>query len=149
MRVPFIVRWPGRIAPGATPDTMISIVDIFATVAELVGGAAPADGETAPDSVSFGGVLTGADADTAARMSMVVTNVQGIFALRRGPWKYIEGEFAETWPQEKRNTDFQGQAVRQLYHLEDDPAETHNVLDAHPEVAAALQAELDALRAKP
>jgi len=69
---------------------------------------------------------------------MVVTNAQGIYAIRQGGWKYIEGELPATWKGNRKNT-LQGQALRQLYHIENDPQEQHNVIDAHPEIAEKMQ----------
>ena len=76
---------------------------------------------------------------------MVVTNAQGIFALRHGPWKYIEGQLPATWKGNRKGT-YQGQAVRQLYLLDEDPSEQHNVIEAHPDVAETLQNMLAAVR---
>ncbi len=51
-RVPFIVRWPGRIAPGSSSDQLVCLTDIFATCAEAISGdSLPA--YVAEDSFSF------------------------------------------------------------------------------------------------
>ena len=47
-RVPFIVRWPGRVKPG-TSDALVSQVDFLASFAALVKQ--PLAGARAPDSV--------------------------------------------------------------------------------------------------
>ena len=123
---------------------MTNLVDSFATIFEAIEGAEHPREQMAPDSLSFYGVFRQAQA--APRKSMAVTNAQGIFAVRKGPWKFIEGELPQTWPENKRKGDFEGQAVRQLFHLVNDPGEKDNVIDAHPEVAESLQLELDAIR---
>jgi N-sulfoglucosamine sulfohydrolase len=43
IRVPFIVRWPGNIQPGAHTDAIISLVDVLPTFIELAGGPAHPD----------------------------------------------------------------------------------------------------------
>jgi arylsulfatase A-like enzyme len=43
LRVPFIFRWPGRIAPGGVTNEILHIVDLFATLARLSGAAVPTD----------------------------------------------------------------------------------------------------------
>jgi uncharacterized sulfatase len=53
--VPFIVRWPGKVAPGSTSAAMISLIDVTPTFVELAGGEAPKD----IDGRSFAAVLLG------------------------------------------------------------------------------------------
>ncbi|MBL8239666.1 MAG: sulfatase [Bryobacterales bacterium] len=55
LRVPFIARWPGRIAPGAVTEAMISFVDVTPTLVDIAGGKPP----SSLDGRSFQGVLTG------------------------------------------------------------------------------------------
>jgi arylsulfatase len=43
IRVPFMIRWPGRIAPGRVSDEMVHGVDLFPTIAHLTGASVPAD----------------------------------------------------------------------------------------------------------
>ena len=54
-RVPTIVKWPGLVAPGTTSRAMVSLVDVLATLAEIVGRPLPED--AGEDSVSFLPVL--------------------------------------------------------------------------------------------
>lgn len=42
-RVPFIVRWPGYVKPGTTCSQIISLTDVMATVAAIIGAKLPAD----------------------------------------------------------------------------------------------------------
>lgn len=55
LRVPFIARWPGRIAPGAVTEAMISFVDVTPTLVDIAGGKPP----SSLDGRSFQGVLKG------------------------------------------------------------------------------------------
>jgi arylsulfatase len=43
LRVPLIVRWPGRVAAGQVTDETIHVTDLFSTVIRAAGGEAPAD----------------------------------------------------------------------------------------------------------
>ena len=43
IRVPFMIRWPGRIAPGQVSDELVHGVDLFPTIAHLTGASVPAD----------------------------------------------------------------------------------------------------------
>ena len=146
LRVPFVLRWPARLPAGATSSTMINLVDVFATVAELLDGKPHAKTDFASDSISFCDALLHPERPSVpGRTDMVVTNAQGISALRQGPWKYIEGQFPETW-KGNRKSRLQGQALRQLYHLVKDPQEQHIRIDDYPELADKMQKMLDTIR---
>jgi arylsulfatase A-like enzyme len=146
VRVPFVARWPGKIQAGSCSSTMINLTDVFATVVELLEGQATFAADVAPDSISFAqSLLSPNESSDKGRTDMIVTNAQGVFALRQGPWKYIEGQLPATWKGNRKNT-FQGQAVRQLYDLNRDPQEQHNVIEAHPEIAETMQKLLVTLR---
>ena len=146
VRVPFVVRWPKNIPNGMVSPSMINLVDVFATVAELIDGKPFNETGAAPDSVSFcQSLLHPNHQSNTGREEMVVTNAQGIFALRQEPWKYIEVELPENWKR-NRNGAFQGQAIRQLYHIVNDPKEEKNVIDANPVVAEKMQKRLNVIR---
>lgn len=148
VRVPFVVRWPDKLKAGAVSTAMINLADVFASVVEIIDGTPPATKGVAPDSYSFYQALVQPDTTRkTSRTAMVVTNAQGIFAIRQGPWKYIEGKLPETW-KGSRQSSYQGQAERQLYHLADDPAERSNVIERHPDIADALQRTLETIRSE-
>ena len=56
-RIPLLVRWPGRVKAGSTSDQLVSLVDLTATCAELVGARLPDN--AAEDSISMLSVLLG------------------------------------------------------------------------------------------
>jgi arylsulfatase len=43
LRVPFIARWPGKIAPGRVSNEMVHVTDLFTTLAAVAGAQVPAD----------------------------------------------------------------------------------------------------------
>jgi arylsulfatase A-like enzyme len=65
---------------------------------------------------------------------MIVHSPNGNFAIRRGPWKYIEGKPSPTLKRIARRDEF----VAQLYNLHDDPGEQNNLLREYPGVANRL-----------
>lgn len=143
-RVPLIVRTPGEYhaAGGMVSDALVNLTDIFATVADLVGGGAVLPPGAGPDSISFLSALR-ADGAASQRNSTVTANVNGIVAIRSGDWKWIEGVLP---------AGFQGDSPAdesrpQLYNLHDDPGETRNVSRQHPDIVERLQMELEAIRA--
>ncbi|MFZ5830154.1 MAG: sulfatase family protein, partial [Planctomycetota bacterium] len=88
-RVPFIVRWPGKVQPGTTSDALVSLTDVMATLAGLWD--APIAGHAVGDSVSFLPVLSGES--KTARESMVYQGFEtGLTALRKGPWVYVPAQ---------------------------------------------------------
>ncbi len=144
-RVPFIVRWPGHVPAGSVCTRMINLVDIYATVAEILGEELPSPEVAAPDSISFLPLLLDPNAP-GRRKSMIVHSAAGVFAIRQGPWKYIEGKpFGDVPPaQLKNNPEYRAQ----LYNLEEDPGETKDLLEAFPEQAKRLADLLEEYRTK-
>ncbi|MFN3241894.1 MAG: sulfatase-like hydrolase/transferase [Planctomycetota bacterium] len=128
-RVPFVVRWPGRIAPGSRSAQTICFPDVLATCAELAGAEVP-DG-AAEDSISFAPQLLG----TEPQQRRTVTVLKhGATVVREGDWKWIAHHGSGGFTR-KADT---GPARGQLYDLAADPGETDNVYAQHPDVVARL-----------
>ena len=139
-RVPFFARWPGQIEPGSTREEVISLTDVFATVAEIVGKELP--NNAAEDSFSLLPLLRG---KPWARPRAAVTHhsIQGMFAIRDGRWKLVAGNGSGG------REDPIGQPFERPYQLFDiasDPSEQSNVYDQHPAVAQRLERELERIR---
>lgn len=145
VRVPFIARWPGHIQEATISDRMINLVDIYATVQELVSGKVLAPEKAASDSYSFYDELIGKRKDNSVRPHMVVNDAIGVQAIRKGPWKYIEGVSAAPLS-EGRKKNLASRLQPQLYNLETDVAETKNVVKDHPEIYQDMQSTLDQIR---
>jgi arylsulfatase A len=88
-RVPFIARWPGRFTPGAVCTETICLTDLMATVAAIVGHPLPDD--AAEDSYNILPALTGEPHDSPIRGAVIHHSSTGMFAIRDGKWKLIEG----------------------------------------------------------
>ena len=73
---------------------------------------------------------------------MILHSVDGNFAIRKGPWKYVEGKAGPT----VRRTSRPEELGRQLYNLRDDPPERENIIDTHPQVAERLAKLLETHR---
>jgi hypothetical protein len=135
-KVPFVVRWPGKVAAGSTAKQTV-VVDILATTAEIVGAPLPPKETGAEDSRSFLPVLLGS-ADAKGREDMIVHSADGTFALRKGRWKWIEGVPVDEIADGARKAR-KAQFRPQLFDLQADPAETKDVSAEHPEVVAELK----------
>lgn len=140
-RVPFIVRWPGKVQAGSSSAALICLTDMFATFAEIVGASAPKEAE---DSVSFLPVLQGRSQQ--ARQSVVHHSIDGTFAMREGKWKLIPALGSHGFSTPK---DVQPEAdgpKGQLYDLEADPGETRNLWLERRDEASRLSALLQDLQ---
>jgi arylsulfatase A len=147
-RVPLVVRPPrppdGGVGGGTVTDQLVSLVDVLPTVADVVGLPLPAG--AAPDGVAFGAVLDAGAPERTPRDHVVLHSEAGVFGLRAGQWKLIEGtEGSGGWPPPAGGPPVAG-APGQLYDLGSDPGETTNRYAARPDVVRALTALLDAER---
>lgn len=137
-RVPFVVRWPGRIAPGTTSGQLICLMDFMATCAEMLGATLPA--QAAEDSISFLPALLGRPGP-AARTNLIHHSINGSFAIREGPWKLLLCPDSGGWSEPRPGSpEAKALPSLQLYHLEKDLGETENLQATHPEVVGRLSA---------
>jgi arylsulfatase A-like enzyme len=121
--VPFIVRWPGHITPGAVSDYVGYFPDAFPTLAELAGTTPPGG----LDGVSLLPTLLGESAAGRAQKQHAVFYWEDprSHAVRSGDWKAIQ-------PGPK--------ASYELYNLAEDLEEKHDLAAKHPEILARLKA---------
>ena len=93
LRVPLIVRWPGKIAPGVTMDAPVVLTDLMPTLMEAAG-LDPAKTTGPLDGVSLSKMLAGGAAPDRALFWHFpnYTNQGGrpAGAMREGNWKLIE-----------------------------------------------------------
>jgi len=135
-RVPFLVRWPGRVKAGSKTDQLTCLVDVTATLAEIVGTKLP--DTAAEDSVSFLPTLIDQTAKSG-RTTLVSHSINGSFAIRDGSWKLClcpgSGGWSKPLPGAK---DAANLPPNQLYDLSVDIGEQTNLQDRHPETIMRL-----------
>lgn len=138
-RIPFIVRWPGRVQPGSHCDQLICLTDLFASLVQLTGSEIPAG--TCEDSVSFLPALAGETIEST-RKGVIHHSISGHFAYRTGRWKLILARGSGGWssPTEKEVAKDAPQA--QLYDLQEDPSEKNNLYLEKPDLANQLLTQL-------
>lgn len=138
-RVPTIVRWPAGIKPG-TSDALMNQVDLYASLARLVGG--KLDANDAPDSFDL------LDSWLGKKKQGRETMLEESFTLsvRNGDWKFIAAQTKPT-PDWLANKDIEVglQNSPQLFNLKTDPAESNNVVQKYPDKAAEMQRLLDGI----
>ncbi|CAA6689539.1 MULTISPECIES: hypothetical protein [unclassified Lentimonas] len=135
------MRWPGHVAAGSSSDQLICLTDLFATTSDITGVASPAG--SAEDSVSFLPALSGAEIVTT-RAGVIHHSVTGHFAYRQGKWKLLLAKGSAGWTGPKENELPEDAPKAQLYDMENDPGETTNLYESHPEVAQRLLTQLEA-----
>jgi arylsulfatase A-like enzyme len=133
-RVPFIVRWPGRVRPG-TSKALLSQVDLIASLAALVGRSDLV--AVVPDSRDHLAALLG---DDPVGRETLIEHAGGL-SVRRGKWKLIPPSNGPR-KQGPTNTELGNDKVPQLYDLDADTGETRNLAEEHPEVVEQLRKDL-------
>jgi arylsulfatase A len=126
IRVPLLVRWPGKIKPGTVSDLPGYFPDVMPTLADLAGATARLP---KTDGISLVPTLLGRAGQRrheflyweAASANQTVTQQ----AVRWGDWKAVRGRTATEW---------------ELYDLKKDEKETTNVVAQHPEVMRKIHA---------
>ncbi|WP_158285096.1 sulfatase family protein [Arenibacter aquaticus] len=129
VRTPFIARWPGNIPANTISKELFALNDIMATLAAVLDFDLKEN--EGIDSYNLLPVLKGDD-EVAIRTSVVVQSGRGDKGLRMGKWKYIEPNGANMGKGE-------------LYNLENDLSEAHNLIDSLPRRAHELSGALAAI----
>ncbi|MCB1100619.1 MAG: arylsulfatase [Verrucomicrobiae bacterium] len=143
-RMPFLVRWPEQVKAGAVTDRTICFTDLMATIAAITG--AKLEHAAGPDSFDFSNVLLGSQPEDDVRPPLVIPAGQGIFSIRSGDWKFINGLGSGGFSEPRRIDPQPGGATGQLYNLKQDLAESQNLFLSHPDIVSRLEAELQAIR---
>ncbi len=132
MRVPFIMRWPGRVPAGAVCDALATSMDLMPTLAKLAGTSPPTD--RIIDGKDVWPLMSGESGAQSPHDRFYYYYMGSLEAVRSGRWKLHLG----FQPIGRYETDFP--ASIELYDLEVDSGETTNVADRHPAVVQRLQA---------
>ncbi|MFC2156864.1 arylsulfatase [Acidobacteriota bacterium] len=121
-RVPFLVRWPGKIKSGSLSDVPISLTDMMATFGEFLDYSFP--DSAAEDSISVLPAILG-DNNREIHRPALIADTGGHaaelsdYSIRRGRWKLIEIN--------KQPPGGQKTPIFELYDIEKDPYETTNL----------------------
>ena len=116
LRVPFLVRWPGKIPPGQVSNDIVHQIDLFPTLASIVGADLPKNR-----------VIDGADqsdffmgkADTSARESVIIYIGNELFGAKWRNWKILLKEIDDS----RNGYAVMDMAYASVYNLLVDPKE--------------------------
>lgn len=127
IRIPCIVRWPGRVTPGTTTDLPSYFPDWFPTLTTIAGGQLPSSQRL--DGLDLTSLLQGKDApERTEPMIWDFRGYRGIVAIRDGQWKAV-----------RRNLTTKKPGNWELYNLADDRNETNDLASTHPEIVQRLE----------
>jgi arylsulfatase A-like enzyme len=143
-RVPFIVRWPGKIKPGTISHATTSHANLLATAAELVNNQDPH--YQVEDSYSLMGVWKGTSPTIKGQEAVVHHSSNGFYAIRKGDWKLIVGLGSGGFTVPKLIQPKNGEPGVQLYNLRSDPHEDKNMASLHPEIVKELMEKLEQIK---
>ena len=132
LRVPCIARWPGHVPANTESDAIFGTIDFLPTFAALAGSAVPDD--RIIDGVDQTDLLLG-KSQAGARDNYLYFCKGELHAVRVGPWKMILPDRKKFYGYVKDK----GTASLELYNLEEDIGEEHDVAAAHPEICKELQ----------
>ncbi len=143
VREPFIARWSGRIPPGRTSDALISLLDVFPTVAGLCGAGRPAK---PLDGIDIWPLLHG-DRQSIERPPLLYFDNWDLQCARWMNWKlhiarHNTAAYTPAPPGGRRSYLL---PKPELYDLATDPDESYDVAPENPKIVAEIKAKIDAM----
>lgn len=128
LRIPMLVRWPGRVPAGRVNNAVWYFADVLPTFANLAGAAIPAN----IDGINILPTLLGKNQNLSDRfLYWEFPSKNFIQAVRWGDWKAVRPRL--------------GQSL-ELYNLAIDIAEKNNVAAHHPGIVDRIEAYLKTAR---
>jgi arylsulfatase A-like enzyme len=141
MRVPCIVRWPGKVPAGTVCDELCSTIDILPTFAALAGAEVPQD--RVIDGKDIRPLLFTPESATSPHDAFFYYQLDQLQAVRAGDWKlYL--------PLEKKRAGLRNNRIEspaRLYNLKEDLHEEHNVAEENPGIVNRLTVYAERIRA--
>lgn len=149
-REPFIIKYPKKLQAGGIIETPVMGIDVLPTLSEITGSKPP---KNIIDGKSVWTVLTGESKESPQEAYFFYYQVNELYGVRHGKWKLYFPHSYRTMEGQEPGRDGQPGEYRmvnlgkiELYDLVDDPSETQDVADAHPEVVAKIQLLANAMR---
>lgn len=127
-RVPWAVRWPGKITPGTVIDQPVIGIDIVPSLIEIAGGKDEAAWNL--DGRSFVPLLDGESKLPTRTLFWRTGGSKGSIAARTGKWKFLHSS------REDNPESFE------LYDLDSDLSESNNLAANHPKTVAEFQEKI-------
>lgn len=147
-RVPTIIRWPGTVPANKVNDGLISQIDFYATIANVVGAEIPSG--SAEDSYDQLAMIRG---EGPSRRDTLVhnTNANG-YALRHGDWVLVAAKTGAVSKVPEWFDEANGYTKNvhegELYNLRNDLAQKNNLYAQEPDKVSELREKLKQIREK-
>jgi len=138
-RIPLIVRYPEKINPGGKCSEIVCLSDWMATFAAAGGYQLPPN--AGEDSVNIYPYLE-ENYSHPLRESVIHHSIYGHFAIRNRQWKLVLCKGSGGWSLEEDQVSPNSPPM-QLYNLENDVEEQHNLFYEYPEKVAYMKEMLD------
>lgn len=136
-RIPCIVCWPDHIRPSIQEQT-ICLNDFMATFAAI--SRYELDSDEAEDSFDLSPILLDPDCEKVIREATVHHSGDGAFAIRQGKWKLLTISYSGGWSEPRKP--LEDGPKYQLYDMENDPGEQHNLYEKYPKIVNELESLL-------
>ncbi len=137
LRVPFVIRAPGKIPARGHSDALTSTMDLLPTFAKLAGGCVPTD--RVIDGRDITALFEGADGSKVEHKPFYFYRRTRLDAVRLGKWKlHLPRLVDKLWEKYSTAEDAAAIVKPMLYDLEADVGESNDVAAQHPEVVAEL-----------
>lgn len=124
IRVPLVVRWPGKVEPDTSSNHLAAHYDLPATLAAIAG----TNFDDATDGISLLPTLQGNEQEEHDFLFWDFAGYKGQIAVRMGDWKGI-----------KTNLQKNPKAPLELYNLKEDIGEQHNVAEKFPGIVKKIE----------
>lgn len=125
IRVPMLVKWPGKVKPGTKNDHISAFWDVMPTLAEIAGAKVPDE----IDGISFLPTLLGNKKQKVHEYLYWEFHEQGgKQAVRRGDWKGM-----------RLNVNKEPEGKIELYNLSEDIEEASDVSAYHPDIVKKIE----------
>ena len=148
--VPFIVRWPKKIAANTKSDKVINQVDLLKTFSMIIDTDLPTGLEH--DSHDFSELFMGKTVENEIRRTTVHNTLKDKYAIRQGDWLYIDHStgFHSTVPEWFRDSlGIEPNIGKEaLYNLKEDIGQAYNLAEQHPEMVKKLAEKIKLMRQK-
>jgi arylsulfatase A-like enzyme len=150
-RVPTVMWWPGKIPAGTVCRTPAMTIDILPTIAQLVGAKLP--GHTI-DGKNIWPLIAGEPGAQSPQEAYYFYWGNHLDAVRMGRWKLHFPHEYRTLGGRRGGTGGmpvpyeQAKIGLSLFDMENDPGETTNVIDRHPDVVDRIKQLADRIRAE-
>ena len=140
-RIPHIVKWPRKIKPGTTNNSLNTLASFYSTVADLLKLEV-----SSSDSYSIFSELIN-DVKIEEDRSIIHHSSEGHFSIRNGNWKMIEKLGSGGFSLPRRVEPTPGVMQERLYNMKYDLSEKIDMASKYPKIISKMKNKLDSIRA--